>query len=568
MRGTVLLTTLLCLLTYIVDPPIVRSAQVDEDKELLKKRGLGVDSKSLLEYLRKRTHPEADPTKVDVLIKRLGHELFQLREDAQAALLELGPTALVALKQAEKSEDTEIRRRAEEIRTRIEANAQPVVQAATIRLIGEIKPNGGAEVLLAFAPFAADQKIEDELAEALGNIAKKNEKVAKKLVEMLSDRLAAKRGVAVDALLRAGVKSESAQALLKDKDAGVRLRVAIKMVRQKDASKEVVPVLISCLSELPPERLWPAEEILTRLAGDKAPAAALGSTKATQEQCRNEWEKWWEANKETIKLAKLQGPAQPLGFTLVMHQIQASRVVNGRRIYAQARVVELNSEWKTRWQFDLDSYPVDGEVVGGSRVLIAEYQKNRITERDFKGNILWQLQVNNPIAVQRLSNGNTMVANRYQIEEYDRQANRLFSWRSQVSSLHGARKLPNGEIVFVTSSGRLNTLNPKTKAVKANNNYVGRPAYYGGISLTPKGNVMVPDYSRNRILVIDLKNRKQLKSLNFSRPAAATSTKDGGILAASASSGRSNVVEYDEKWQNPQTRYRTNYGMIFCIKPR
>jgi hypothetical protein len=43
--------------------------------------------------------------------------------------------------------------------------------------------------------------------------------------------------------------------------------------------------------------------------------------------------------------------------------------------------------------------------------LIAEYSGRRVTERDTKGNILWQVNLPaNPVNVQRLANGNTFIA--------------------------------------------------------------------------------------------------------------------------------------------------------------
>src|SRR5438093_13514455 len=77
-----------------------------EDQKILRDVGLSVAGADLLDYFKKRTFPEADPKKVQSLIKSLADEDFHVREKAYDDLLHLGSTALVALKQVGKSADT------------------------------------------------------------------------------------------------------------------------------------------------------------------------------------------------------------------------------------------------------------------------------------------------------------------------------------------------------------------------------------------------------------------------------------------------------------------------------
>src|SRR5438309_10662083 len=81
-----------------------------EDQKTLQAVRVGVDADSILDYYRKRTFTEADPTKVKELIKDLGSKSFLVREKAHGELQKLGPGALVALKQAENHAVTETRR--------------------------------------------------------------------------------------------------------------------------------------------------------------------------------------------------------------------------------------------------------------------------------------------------------------------------------------------------------------------------------------------------------------------------------------------------------------------------
>ena len=63
--------------------------------------------------------------------------------------------------------------------------------------------------------------------------------------------------------------------LLKDGDVSVRFRVCMAMMTLQD--KDIVPIMIDLLAELSPNQLWPIEEALLRLAGDKGPNVALGN---------------------------------------------------------------------------------------------------------------------------------------------------------------------------------------------------------------------------------------------------------------------------------------------------
>src|SRR5436309_1833473 len=102
-----------------------RPDTTEEDQKTLREFGQKTDGPSLLEYFRKRTYKEADPKAVSVYIRDLADEDFDTRETAYSKLQGLGASALVAIKEAEKHADTEVKRRAEELRIRIEAAAQP-----------------------------------------------------------------------------------------------------------------------------------------------------------------------------------------------------------------------------------------------------------------------------------------------------------------------------------------------------------------------------------------------------------------------------------------------------------
>ena len=136
------------------------------DEKILRDAKLPVDGPALLKYFRDRTYKEADPKRLGMLVEQLGDKSFAVREKAHAELLTIGATALAALKEALNSSDEEVRKRAVDVRHQIEERADPSVQGGTARLIGHRRPDGAAEVLLEYLPFAADDAVIDDLCRA------------------------------------------------------------------------------------------------------------------------------------------------------------------------------------------------------------------------------------------------------------------------------------------------------------------------------------------------------------------------------------------------------------------
>jgi hypothetical protein len=512
---------------------------------MLRDLGLRVDCPALLDYFKKRTYPEANPKEMAILIHRLGDEDFEVREQAYDRLLILGAGALVGIKEAEKNKDPEVKRRADELRQRIEAKAEPGIQAAGARLIARTKPAGAAEVLLNYVPFAADQQVTDEICKSLGAVAVVGGKVEPCLVQALADKLPAKRAAAGEACARARVAGQlpSVRKLLQDADPAVRLRVALALVPLRE--KEALPVLVDVLGSLEPEQLWPVEEILVRLAGDQSPAVSLGTTEATRKTCRAAWQGWLDKEGNKIDLAKLDQTEAMLGYTLIVQQ-NVNRIIGGVRRPAVGEVIEFDAAKKPRWKFDVPTFPVDAQIVkvdGADRVLIAEYQGNRVSERDFKGDVKWEKNVGDPpIGVQRLASGNTFVVMQNRLIEIDRNGKEAFSMTRPNADIHRARKLRNGDVVFVTNSGIFTRIEGKSQKVQKTFNVGQMPVPFGSIDVLPDGGVIIPDFQQNRVTEWSA-DGKQLKTFNVQWPTSVMRLPNGNTLVASQNTRR--VAEFD-----------------------
>src|SRR5262249_22539378 len=133
------------------------------------------------------------------------------------------------------------------------------------------------------------------------------------------------------------------------------------------------------------------------------------------------WAAWWKEDGPKIDLTKLDATRTHLGLTLIVE------VNNNNNV---GRVVEVGRDGKERWHIDGLQYPVDAWVVAGGRVLVAEYNGRKVTERDEKGKIVWEKSgyPGQTVNVQRLPNGNTFIASDAQLLEVDRTGKEVYQF--------------------------------------------------------------------------------------------------------------------------------------------
>jgi hypothetical protein len=468
----------------------------------------------------------------------LGDDSFEVRETASAKLSALGTAAEAMLKTAmEKSDDVEVIRRAEDCLKQIKRGAGAAVPAAAARLLARRKPPQAAEVLLGYLPNSENGTVTEEIRKALVALAKNDGKPNAALLAALADKSAIKRLAAAEALSKAGAGEAMAavKKLLQDPEPDVRLQVAMTLVSAKD--KDTVPVLIELLGILPREQSWQAEEILLRLAGDKAPNVNLGTDQPSRDKCRQAWADWWKENGPQVNMAKLTEPPPILGYTLVV-------------LLDAGKIMELDKENKPRWQIDNVNFPLDAELLPNNRVLVAEHHGNRITERDNKGKIIWQHSLEDaPLVAQRLPDGNTFIATNNRLLEVTPAGKEVFSFfPPNGEMIMKATKLRNGEIACVYSPSRYVRLDATGKELK------GFPVNVrtsgGRIHVLANDHVLLAEKDHGRVVEYD-GNGKIVWEAKVEEPIAAVRIPNGNTLVTSMTQNR--AVEIDpqgkEVWQ-------------------
>jgi HEAT repeat protein len=504
------------------------------------------DGPALLAELRKRTLTSEGQAKIEALVRDLGDEVFAVREKAGAELIAYGTLAVPFLREATKSADLERKRRAETCLHLIANKPGNALPAAAPRLLALRKPPGAVEALLAYLPYADNDTLVAEVQAALKGLAMRDGKPDPALLAALEDKSPLRRAGAGEALARGGGQEvrPAVRKLLQDADPAVRQRIALALVAGRD--KDAVPVLIETLADLPAEDSNPALETLLLLAGEKAPNVPPGTDADSRRKCRDAWADWWRGNAAAVDLAKLNAADTFLGYTII---VEVDNNGNGR-------VQELDRAGKQRWMIQNLQYPVDAWVVGGKRVLIGEYNGMKVTERDFKGHVLWEKTGlrGRTTNVQRLPNGNTFISTDNEILEVDRAGKEVFVKNfAGKTNVVAAYKSRGGEIVVLTGQGtclRLDASGKELKSFSANRN----GAWTSGLDLSPDGRILIAQPNMNRVQLFD-SDGKSLWEAPAPGLVTASWLPNGNVLVASYNGQFASELDRSGKtvWQHKST---------------
>lgn len=508
------------------------------DEKLLRENKVPTDGPGLLAFLRQRFTPISQ-TRAKELIEQLGDDSFAKREEASRQLVLHGARVKKVLQAALAHEDLEVRSRAQACLRAIENDALAAnVVNAGIRVLAQRKPPGAARLLLDQLPNLADEPaIAEEVRQALVALATRDGKAEPVLVAALASKVPLERMTAAVSLARARALDQlpALRKLLDDPDEEVKQDVALALVPL--GVRDAIPVLIASLSQPISPRYGEVEEILIRLAGEKSPSLTDEDV-AARKKYRAQWEAWWKENGARVDLGILKDHALPLGRTLVV-------LLDARQI------LSLDADNKVRWKIDGLEMVLDVQPLPGDRVLLAEYKNNRVTERNSKGEILWEKKINEPLMAQRLPNGHTLIASREGIVEIDRKDREVFSYNAPGGQfIMRAQKLPGGDIVLVTQLGgtRFIRLNRFGKQVRTFGVEVQTSG--GRLGVTATGHVLVPEMNNDRILEYDAEG-KLVREIPARQPIAAIGLRGGRVLYTSMTEKR--AVEIDragkEVWE-------------------
>jgi hypothetical protein len=366
-----------------------------------------------------------------------------------------------------------------------------------------------------------DDQLQEELQRALNSVAYVGGKADPVLVTALADKTGFRRAPAAEALCHGPMAPHlgTLRKLLKDKEAVVRFKVAMAMASAREG--EGVPVLTALIGEGPTEFATQAEEYLTRVAGTSAPKG-LPEGEEGRKKRSAAWAKWWDDNKTRVALIDRNAPTEREPYRNLTMLIHSN----------MQKIMEVDRSGKMRWEITGLLNPWDAMVLPGNRVLITEYSGQRVTERNFKGDILWQKQIigNNPMYAERLKNGNTFIVCRNQLIEVTRGGKEVFKM-DRPHDVLSARKMPNGQIVLVTNSRQVIRFDRAGKQLKS---YFISNAFYNSNEVTDNGHLLVPLGWNNRIEEYNADGKLVNTFTSVMQPVHALRLPNGNTLVASS----------------------------------
>jgi len=529
--------------------------------EVLKAGNLEFDGKAILEFFRKHTVTDDDRLKLGELIRQLGDDDFDRREEASDKIEKFGVAAIGLLRQAERSGNPEVLRRCELCLKAIEKVPTRTLASAAARLLRDLKPEGTAEMMLNFLPLSEDDSIAEDVRGTLAAVAMQNGKPDPVLLKALESPEAIKRGAAAEAFARTGdkaLRNQMKKLLTGDADTDVKLRIAVALVTSaKD--KEVVEEMIKLMVDAPIEAGWRAEEILVRLAGENGPNVSLGGDKVAREKARDEWLKWWKASEKEIDLAKLDELERTLGYTLIVEMD-----IRGQG----GRVKEVTPDGKIRWEINNVQFPTDALIVANNRVIIAEQNTNRVSERDTAtGKEIWGENFNQPINLHKLSNGNLVIVGRHQVVEWDRNRKPVATINRPQYDIVAGTKLRNGNYAVYTQQGQIVTYDKTGKQVDTF--AAGRGNYNSTMQVLPNGKLIITQF--RSIAEVDLVAKKADAVMTYNFPTSAQRLPNGNILVSNQNNYQ--VAEMDPKtnkivWEYKPDNNNNNFYRAWRAKRR
>jgi HEAT repeat protein len=272
-----------------------KSDQLDLD--FLKRMGAGTDAASLVEYLKKHSPEDVDPSHLEPWIQQLGDPSLEKREQAFNKLTNIGLVALESLRKAKIDDDPGIKHLVHKLVDNQEQDIHWGLNLAVIRRLVNLNPPGTVDILLRFLPFAASEELIEEIWYGIGSNSVKEGKVDVRLVQALEDNLPARRAVVACIVGRVGGpgQKQAVLKLLNDANDSVKLRAAQGLLAGGENTS--VEALIGLLASPSISVTWQAEELLIWLAGEDSPQARVGpGTSETRRISQEAWKKWRSAH--------------------------------------------------------------------------------------------------------------------------------------------------------------------------------------------------------------------------------------------------------------------------------
>jgi outer membrane protein assembly factor BamB len=178
-------------------------------------------------------------------------------------------------------------------------------------------------------------------------------------------------------------------------------------------------------------------------------------------------------------------------------------------------------------------------------VLIAESTLRQVTERNFKGEVLWVYDAPGYlVGARRLRNGRTVVITHDEVIDLDREGKEVSRLPCpNGGSIAAAVRLPNRQTAMITNTGEFTLFDARGQSIRTFdiNGRIHPTAC--GIEMLPNGNVLVPLYYAGQIVEVD-PTGKTVWQAPVAFPTSVQRLPNGNTLVASLLG--QDVVEVDK----------------------
>jgi hypothetical protein len=506
------------------------NAQTDADLAALREFKVEPTTAGILDYLKKRTPAKETIEKVDTFVGQLGDEEYSTREKATRGLIDIGPLARAKLAVALKSEDPEVRKRAKYALDRISVPADDNrLLPAALRVLVAKKAENTAETVLNLLPHIENQDTLDDMApEMSALLLDKDGKPVESAKEALQSKNKAIRGAVAVALAKGDNDTKAlVRKLAADPEVAVRRRAVVALVMARDA--KALPALVELTGNASEEDAAIAEDLLNTLAGEKAPDPTTDE-KDPRGATRKIWEKWLKEDGAKLDLAKADLSGS--GSNLILVGSTDTRPKGGV-IARQGLITAMDSSGKVRWKLEkVSQYPTHAMLSKRDRVLVTEYNYNRVQEYNLKGEVVWSYTPpSNPISSYRLRNGNTFVFTRNSILLINSDKKVLRSINRPAYDISAGHVTEDGRVSIITQSGVVIRYDREGKEAGSVNTGRAMSGLIGTrVHFNADGSFVVPDYSNQRVRAYDKDGKQKWETTVTNWPMGVISLPGGNYL--------------------------------------
>ena len=365
------------------------------------------------------------------------------------------------------------------------------------------KPAGSVDAIFSVASLLDDKSLRIAARDALNVVATADD--VDSLRSMLKDKNEYARAMSARSLVSLLKKDATPDLLplLDDESETVKMTAARWLANE--GQRESLAALEALLGSSNIDIRVRAAKTLRSFTGQK-----FGFVAYEKEDHRGEavkkWREWIAASGATADLKfPLPADATEVGRTLVC-------------LYSQSRLIEIDSNGTQVWPKNAVaqiSYPWDCKRLPNGNRLAVSVNSRMIAEFDESGRRVWYKEglPNSPRSVQRLSNGNTLIA--------CLGANRVMEISGKAGRLSMSTEV----------KWDLTKIDGKPIA--------GRPSYAQRLE---NGNTLIAMYGNGRVVEVNREGRKVWEITGLSRPVVCRRLDNGNTLITLEGSGE--VVEY------------------------